>query len=483
MSIVKIRNICLLILVSVFGFLLNNNVIMTNAETFYTEYEKISSSEPENEGEEESSGVEGPVFEGFVITESVMPDEYLYLALLDEYSDYYFEINGVEYEGNQIYSDMFVDVENINLDKCNISSLQGLEKLELDNLKSFSANSNALTSFSSSSLQIVDHWQFTNLSLADNQLTSVNLSNLKGLTNINLSSNKLSAIDFSCIEGRSGGSEVTINVANNIISNFDNLKLPETRILHTNLNIINNNILDIPEKYFGEGYTTDAGIQGFIGEDVVNTDTARNLTIYKVSNPALNNLFVSIIKIDADVFETISTISLTEDIEGNFLKLDLSVGQYKFKYLQGTRTENEEAYTKDYSNKYFLKEVKFGVVPQKVGYKFIHKNKEYSELGKVTGKVTVELQSYDVNSKVYYQINNGEWIEGTTIQCDGGGNYSIKVKSVVDGVESDVQSIWVRTSLNLYIPDALMLAFVLLLALVLFLVVLPIVSKKYFKKD
>ena len=56
-------------------------------------------------------------------------------------------------------------------------------------------------------------------------------------------------------------------------------------------------------------------------------------------------------------------------------------------------------------------------------------------------------------------------------------------KTVVNGVESKEDSIWVRTSLNLYIPDALMFVLILLLALVLFVVVLPIISKKYFKKD
>ena len=104
-------------------------------------------------------------------------------------------------------------------------------------------------------------------------------------------------------------------------------------------------------------------------------------------------------------------------------------------------------------------------------------------MGKVTGKVTVKLSSNDAGAKIFYQVNNGEWIEGNVIECGDGGNYSIKVKAVVDGVESIEQNIWVRTSLNLYIPDALMLALVLLLALVLFFVVLPIVSKKYFKKD
>ena len=153
--------------------------------------------------------------------------------------------------------------------------------------------------------------------------------------------------------------------------------------------------------------------------------------------------------------------------------------KYKYIYKLGS----EDAYSKEHTGKYYLKYCEFNVVPQNLNCKFIHKNKEYSELGKVTGKVTVKLSSNDVGAKIFYKVNNGEWVEGDTVLCEDGGNYTITVKSVVDGVESPEQNIWVRTSLNLYIPDALMLVLVALLALVLFLVVLPIVSKKYFKKD
>ena len=82
-----------------------------------------------------------------------------------------------------------------------------------------------------------------------------------------------------------------------------------------------------------------------------------------------------------------------------------------------------------------------------------------------------------------YQVNGGEWVEGNIVECNHGGTYSIKAKVIIDGVESEVQNIWVRTSLNLYVPDALMLALILLLVLALFLVVLPIISRKYFKRD
>ena len=42
---------------------------------------------------------------------------------------------------------MFKNFTEINLDKCSISTLRGLEKFEFDSLESFSANSNEISEF------------------------------------------------------------------------------------------------------------------------------------------------------------------------------------------------------------------------------------------------------------------------------------------------------------------------------------------------
>ena len=429
--------------------------------------------EGEGEGEEQTPNT--PAFEGFAITTSVIWDEYLYAALLQAYSDYFESINGVAYSGTTIYSDMFIGFTELNLDKKNITSLEGMEKLELENLVTFSANSNAIAEFKGEFLETTEDWTFTNLYLADNKIKTVDFDGLIGLKNINLSSNKLTAVDFTVIEGQTSGSTLTINLANNSISDFNNIKLPTRRISHYNINIINNNIVNIPDKCFTDEYTMNIGIQGFNSDSVQLTDTATNLVIYKTN---VEGLKVVVYKVDGEVDEFIGEFS-DADITGNSLRLNLKVGKYKFIY----KLNDADAYSKDYAGKYYLKHCELNVVPQNLVCKFIHKNKEYSELGKVTGKVTVKLSSNDAGAKIFYKVNNGEWIEGDTVLCENGGNYSIIVKAVVDGVESPEQNVWVRTSLNLYIPDALMLVLVALLALVLFLVVLPIVSRKYFKKD
>lgn len=444
---------------------------------------RVSAEEPtvEEGGVEEGGDLEEPeetttpAFQGFAVTTSVIWDEYLYAALLQAYSDYFESVNGVAYSGTTIYSDMFANFTELNLDKKNITSLEGMEKLDLENLVTFSANSNAIAEFNASFFENTEDWTLTNLYLADNGMKAIDLKGLVGLKNINLSSNELTSVDFSPIEGRVAGSTLTINLANNKITSFDNIKLPTRRISHYNINIINNNITSIPDRCFTDAYTMNIGIQGLNTDTINSVDTANNLVIYKTNVEDLN---VLVYKVDGETDEFIGEFA-DEDIVGNYLRLNLKVGKYKFIY----KINDEDAFSKEHTNKYYLKHCEFNVVPQNLVCKFIHKNKEYSELGKVTGKVTVKLSSNDEGAKIFYKVNNGDWVEGDTVLCEDGGNYSIAVKAVVDGVESLEQSVWVRTSLNLYIPDALMLVLVALLALVLFLVVLPIVSRKYFKKD
>ena len=411
-------------------------------------------------------------FEGVALSTSVIIDEYLYSALLKAYK----AVNS-DYTGSTIYSDMFKDFTSLNLDNKGISSLAGMERLELYNLKSFSANLNQISEFSSNTLKLVDTDVFSSLSLAGNTLSSVNLSSYERLTYIDLSSNQLSSLDLSNVQGETVGTNVTINVANNNFDSMSDINLPTKRIGHIDLNIISNNISDIAENYFTDSYTMHIGVQGFKSGEIVKKDTKTNFVIYKTG---IEGVAVEIYKTDGDTDILMGTYS-DSNITNNYLKLDLPVGDYDYIYtLNGEKVTNINS--RNDHTKLFLQSYEFGIIPQKVNYSFTYKGEDYDTLGKVTGKVTVNLASEE-NAKIFYQVNGGEWIEGNTVECDKGGNYTIKVKTVINGFESEEESIWVRTSLNLYIPDALMLVLVLLLALVLFLVVLPIISKKYFKKD
>lgn len=441
--------------------------------------------EPVGEGESGESGTtpssgETAVSMGNKVSTSTITDTALYEKLLKIYND----DNGTSY--SDIYSKMFENYKIIDVSSSGISALSGLGYLKLSSLKTFKADLNNISSFDETCFSTTTS-QFETLSLSGNKIASFKVSQLTQLHDINLSGNKLTTLDFSCIEGAGsldGNRTFSLNVAGNLFKSMSSITLPSRRIEHININIINNQIVEIPSEYFTEKYTISAGIQGFstLNEKFV-TDTKRNVTVYRTNN---ENLRVEIWKIDGEEDVLVTSIADNNtagaDIyfqENELSKtLSLEVGEYEYRYMIG----EDNAYNIEDSDTCYLKSNRFSVIPQKPAYVFVYKDKEYKTLNKVTGVVTVKLTGEE-GATLMYQINNGEWKEGTIIECANGGTYSIKLKSIVGDMESDVEAILVRTSLNLYIPDGLMFVLVLLLALVLFLIVLPIISKKYFKKD
>ena len=429
-------------------------------------------------GDEETETPPQVIFEGVKVTRSNMPDQNLYTALLDIYGKHYADTHeGEEYLGDAIYTDMFKEIEIINIDKTGTASLVGMERLELDNLTTFSANINELTVFDGTWFRYTNADKFKTLSLAGNQLSKIDLSAYPRLTKIDLSSNKISSIDLSTIEGKTAGTTIEINLANNKVSSIADILLPSKRISHISLNIINNNITDINESYFSSFYTMQIGIQGFVGQETLTKiDTANPLKVYKTG---IGGLYIEIWRTDGAVEDELITTISDADITEEFKTISLPVGEYEYRYMVG----GEGAFSRSDHTRLYLTDAKFGVIPQKATYYFTYKGEDYETLGKVTGKVTVTLETQEEGAKIIYSVNGSDWVEGNVVECDKGGSYSIKVKTVVNGVESEEESIWVRTSLNLYVSDWLMLVLLILLALVLFFVVLPIISKKYFKKD
>lgn len=446
--------------------------------------EETGTGEGEGSGEgNEGAGEEGQepetpptvpetTFEGNEVALTLLFDSNLYGALLDLYKS-----TDPNYHGDTLYSDMFKDFTEINVDKCNISTLRGLEKFEFDSLETFSANSNEISEFDKEWFVNTEKDIFKSLSLAGNKIKGVDLSYCTGLRYLDLSSNELQRLDVSFIEGRSSSTQFELNVANNKIKGMKYILLPEKKIGHITLNIINNNIAEISNEYFTDKYTLKIGVQGAVSKatDTVTFDTKYNLRLYKTYIEGLGYI---VNRIDGE--EDVKVFELWDaQIENDYVPYELGVGEYEVIYTFDGVTS---AYERHNHTRAFLKSMEFDIVPQKASYIFIHKGQEYKEIGKVTGAVTVKL-SAEEGAKIFYQVDGGEWIEGNEVVCDQGGSYAINVKTMIAGVESEVETIWVRTSLNRYIPDILMLVLLVLLSLVLFLVVLPYVSRKYFKKD
>lgn len=364
------------------------------------------------------------------------------------------------------YVDLDLTIDN------NISSLDGLHLFRFDKLQTLNISGNKLTNVTKTHLSSMPN--LTAINLAGNNLGSVDLTELSKLTTIDLRSNKLSTIDFSAITG-----DVDINISNNLFDSIEDITLPNSSNSVV-LNFISNNITDIPSSYLtSEKLTLKGGIQGVKDDDMVTLNKSKNLTCY---NTNIEGLEVRIFKSSGELVKTIT------DIEGGKIDIALDVGKYEYKYyLDGELAYDEEDLNdKNSYVKRVFEGYEFIILPDAPTYTFEHKGKTYEKIGKVTGSVTINLTKSSENDVIYYKISGGEWQKGDKVFCDQGGNYNVYVKSIctIDGkeYESKTIEIFVKTSLNTVVPDGLMLVIVLLITLTLFFVVVPIVSKKFFKK-
>ena len=404
---------------------------------------------------------------------SEIVDTRLYSALLKIVKDRIFEKYNYNYSDlDTLYSKTFAStelaIESIEIRDWDISSLAGLEILYFTNLKSLTIVGNNLGELKDDLFQRMPALE--TLNFACNKISKIDFKYAPKLKSVNLSSNNLTAVDLTYFVG----TDLDINLANNQFTSIKNISLP-TRVDSIKLNIVANNISDLTDEYLSYNkLTLNTGVQGISGTDTKSIDTSTALDFYKIN---LGGVYIKIFKsgVGDTLVDEIKDVNITD----KKLSKKFSVGEYYIEYYNadgtlGYKNNNDEtAYFKTY---------KFKVIPTACTAKFEFKGKIYDNFpNKVTGKVKVIL-SCEEGGEIYYKFGDNDWTQGNEIMCDKGGNYGITTKVVIDGIESEQKSFLVKTSLNPIIPDILMLVLILIFTLALFLIIVPLVSKKWFRK-
>lgn len=438
--------------------------------------ENSQSELPEDNTDIDTTPVEDQIYKDLIeggfelIPRTDIEDVKLYSALLQVAKNYIQTTYNYNYTETVIYSKMFRYVDTISIEYMNISSLQGLEQIDFANLTSLSIVGNNITDVKKGFFENMPKLQTLNLPC--NNIVSVDLTGANALKNLNLSSNNLNKIDLSMLKIQ----DLSINIANNNIQSIKHIILP-TRINSINLNLISNNISDITDDYFDYSkLTMNLGIQGLKSdENIVQIDTSNKLKIYQIN---MENVAIKIFKVNELEDVLVDTIN-SNDITENYVEIELGVGKYYFEY----QINDSPLYIKNDPEKDYFKNYYFQVIPKICVFKYEYKGKIYDTFEqKVTGKVKVMLECEE-GGEIYYKVNNqSDWQKGNEILCDKGGNYNITAKVIIDGVESKEVTTVIRTSLNTVISDGLMLILILLFTLTLFLIIVPLVSKKWFRK-
>lgn len=401
---------------------------------------------------------------------SHMEDNNLYSILLKRASEDIKTKHNIDYTFDTIYSDMFKGFTEIVITDNIINSLNGLELIKFDNLKTLKITNNKLVSIEEEIFEYMPVLE--NVDFSSNLLTSVSFGEIPTLKSVILNNNKLSDLDLIDL----GVSSLNLSVAQNEFSSVSAIVFPE-RISEISLNVINNDISYISDSYFiTEKFKLSVGVQGINNDNEISLNTVTPLRYYKTNNPALT---LEVYKYNGIVSEHCYTFKDSDIPDGGYyIDKAFPIGEYYFEY----HIDGNPAYVKNDPNYAFYKCGEMNIKPTVCDVKYEFKGKEYYTFDeKVTGKVKVILSSID-NGTIMYKVNSGNWQTGNTVMCDQGGNYTIYTKVVIDGVESEEKVILVRTSQNVLIPDFVMLVLILLFTLGLFLIVVPYVSKKFFKK-
>lgn len=431
---------------------------------------------------------------GKAIDSSEFGDSALYGALLD-WITAYAEDKGDKFTGTVITDIMFhqIDIKELVLDGSGVSSISGLAKLKLEYVETLSIVGGSISSVSASSFEGFKSdtdvngtaIRLKNINFANNDISSFELPALRNLESLNLSSNNLTSLDLSkCWGYMADGEEassVEINLAGNSFSSMNDISMP--RADHISLNLIHNNLYAIDDAYFNNAkYSLNVGVQGdWESSGSTKLDSQNGLRYYK-SN--IEGLVVEIYDLNKQVPELVKSVSDNDVLGGNYININLPMGEYEYRY----KLNGVDAYDRSDSNKsyYKPKTSSFIINPTKATYKYEYKGNITEELGKVTGTVKLHLYSYDiengVNGKIMYRVNSGDWEEGNVVECSTGGTFSVTIKVVCGDYESEETSVLIRTSLNTVIPDIVMFFIVLFVGLMIFAVIMPIVSKKFFRK-
>lgn len=472
------------VLITMF-FQVNNNVLAYNLNV-NNEKTQISS---ENVNAEPETPVP-PTELGVLVTndESGINDSFFYQYLLLAYNNYY-GLTG-ENRATQIYTEMFANFEELVLTETNglIKSVSGLKYLNLENLKVLNLGRNQISNISIDDLKNLNSLE--QLILYDNNLTEFTVpTTLLNLKKLNLNKNYISSIDLSSLN------TCEVYLSFNKISTIENITFPRI-IYNTNLfvELYNNNILDADEMFVSgnsaEGkIVLELGLQGY-GLNYKNGDENKETPVIPKENKLKFYNSSRYSNMQVKIYNSL-TNELVLTIENNLDNVvntyGLQVGEYKLDYVD--KTTGLTMY--DYLDEYlcaFKSHDGFKVIPTSPVVKFVVNGKEYDSYGKLNGTAKLVATNVDGDGKIYYKIGNGNWVEGSEVKLDLGGQYSVSFKCVIGeiGSENSYESIavtkFVQQSLNPYVPDVAMLIIIVVIAVLLFFVALPLIIKYGIKR-
>lgn len=414
-------------------------------------------------------------------------DVYLYDYLLQAYNKYY-GLTGTD-KAKQIYVEMFSEMTELDLTKARITDLSGLDVLNLENIKVLKLSQNLISEVKAEDIKNL--LSLEELDLSDNNLKEFSIpTSLTNLKKLNLNKNYLSAIDISAINV----GEVYLSF--NKFTSINDVTMPRV-IYNTDVyvELFNNNVLDADSVY-NQGQLENAkvkvelGLQGYgLNYKVIDSEEEKITPIISKSNKLKfynSTKYPNLKVVITNVLNNQQVKSIANG-ENKITEYSLGVGEYKLTYVDSTTDVDMYDYTDSYMCAFKGHDC-FKVVPTAPVVKHIVKGKEFDDRAKFSGKGLLKATNVDGEGDLYYSIDGGSWVKGNEVVLDKGGEYVVTFKVVIGELGSDTSFEseqvfkFISQSLNPYIPDAIMILFIIAIIVLMFFVLLPVIVKYTVKR-
>lgn len=394
-------------------------------------------------------------------------------VLLNIYRDY-----NPAYQGSYVCKNMFQYFTKLDLTNIGYGTSQKIEwgdfnYLFMPNLKELNLSNNGLTEFKLTVLPGVEYiedesryivnagspaYSISTLNLSNNMIEgALDFSAMYELTNLNLANNKITSVKVNSNQTK----DCRLDYRGNKIKKIADLVLPNTA--NTTL-ILYGNPFEV--STFANNIKVEIGL--FNMGDTINSDA-------RIKYIEFSELNIEI-KIYTKSVAADETVTYTEyNYNPNNLtdfEFSLPAGYYKVEYVNG-----------DDSSILSSSEIK--VAPPMPAHYFIIKGEIYDNYtdkikkGKVVINKDKDGNIANPNIKTYYRFNTSvNWTEGDEIDLtEKSGSYTVHIKAIENGVESEVKVLFVQVSYSKILPDVLIVVLLIVVLVVLALVVVPLIKK------
>lgn len=361
-----------------------------------------------------------------------------------------------------------------------VQTLEGLELIDFSqcyNLTTLKLNNNQLTTITARSTS-----QFNNIETLDisgNKLTSADLSSFENLKNLNASKNDFTNLNLTFIKTET--KEANINLVDNPISNAEDVTFRREGLLDHNINLYLLNTLSTDVYTGNNKIKVYAGLIGLNTTEKYTKDS--ELLFKKIDNLQYLNIAVQDILLhivdyanpNTQIVEPISNASIIELVD---LLSKLEYGKYMLYFTDenGYSVSNSCPSLVDKFSGYTIEYAPYSptLVATSNNKQIDLVSGEYLEQ-----KTQIHFSSADENSVIFYKIgNSGEWIQATSVTLEKGHIDTLYVKSVMNGIDSEVIVVNFGLDDSFGIDELITIALVAIASLVLFFVMIPVM--RYF---